>query len=416
MGKKLQPKLRFRGFTDAWEQRRFVECFDFLKTNTFPRDYLQLSGNGTVDIHYGDILINYNSCLSIANNALPCIKREDYLDCHNYSLLKDGDVVFADTAEDRTVGKCVELLKVGERRALAGLHTIAVRNRIECAVGYLGFYFNSPFYRKQLLPKMQGSKVVAISKDVLKQSFISVPSTKEQLLISKLLNKIDSLVDAEKRKLLLLEQKREAYSQKVFSYGSHHGEDAKHWKMMRLGDIATRITRRNKGRSNLPLTISARDGLIDQRHFFSKQVASKNLDNYILLQRGEFAYNKSTSSDSPWGTIKRLDRYDQGCVSTLYICFSTHSVDSQFITTLFNSPIWHREIQAIATEGARNHGLLNISSKDFFDIQLQIPDSLSEQKHIGRFFAAYEQLIRQTAKRIGLLEKKKKALLQTMFI
>ena len=216
------------------------------------------------------------------------------------------------------------------------------------------------------------------------------PSIIEQHEIANALERIDSLIAAEKRKLLLLEQKREAYSQKVFSYGSHHGEDAKHWKTMRLGDIATRITRRNKGRSNLPLTISARDGLIDQRHFFSKQVASKNLDNYILLQRGEFAYNKSTSSDSPWGTIKCLGRYDQGCVSTLYICFSTHSVDPQFITTLFNSPIWHREIQAIATEGARNHGLLNISPKDFFDIQLQIPDSLSEQKHIGRFFAAYE--------------------------
>ena len=283
---------------------------------------------------------------------------------------------------------------------------------------FLSALFTSSRFRNMLLSEVAGvtgsQKRFQIASVLERQEYF--PTQIEQARIGLLFAKVDNLIAAEKRKLLLLEQKREAYSQKVFSYGSHHGEDAKHWKMMRLGDIATRITRRNKGRSNLPLTISARDGLIDQRHFFSKQVASKNLDNYILLQRGEFAYNKSTSSDSPWGTIKRLDRYDQGCVSTLYICFSTHSVDSQFITTLFNSPIWHREIQAIATEGARNHGLLNISSKDFFDIQLQIPDSLSEQKHIGRFFAAYEQLIRQTAKRIGLLEKKKKALLQTMFI
>ncbi|RYQ68238.1 type I restriction modification DNA specificity domain-containing protein [Bifidobacterium pseudolongum subsp. globosum] len=261
-----------------------------------------------------------------------------------------------------------------------------------------------------------GTKMPRAEWKTIAEAYFAVPQAEEQEKIGLLLQKLEKLIAAEKRKLLLLEQKREAYSQKVFSYGSHHEEDVKHWKTMRLGDIATRITRRNKGQSNLPLTISARDGLIDQRQFFSKQVASKNLDNYILLQRGEFAYNKSTSSDSPWGTIKRLDRYDQGCISTLYICFSMHSVDPQFITTLFNSPIWHREIQTIATEGARNHGLLNISPKDFFDIQLQIPDSLSEQKHIGRFFAAYEQLIRQTAKRIGLLEKKKKALLQTMFI
>lgn len=283
---------------------------------------------------------------------------------------------------------------------------------------FLSALFTSSRFRNMLLSEVAGvtgsQKRFQIASVLERQEYF--PTQIEQARIGLLFEKVDNLIAAEKRKLLLLEQKREAYSQKVFSYGSHHEEDVKHWKTMRLGDIATRITRRNKGQSNLPLTISARDGLIDQRQFFSKQVASKNLDNYILLQRGEFAYNKSTSSDSPWGTIKRLDRYDQGCISTLYICFSMHSVDPQFITTLFNSPIWHREIQTIATEGARNHGLLNISPKDFFDIQLQIPDSLSEQKHIGRFFAAYEQLIRQTAKRIGLLEKKKKALLQTMFI
>lgn len=283
---------------------------------------------------------------------------------------------------------------------------------------FLSALFTSSRFRNMLLSEVAGvtgsQKRFQIASVLERQEYF--PTQIEQARIGLLFEKVDDLIAAEKRKLLLLEQKREAYSQKVFSYGSHHEEDVKHWKTMRLGDIATRITRRNKGQSNLPLTISARDGLIDQRQFFSKQVASKNLDNYILLQRGEFAYNKSTSSDSPWGTIKRLDRYDQGCISTLYICFSMHSVDPQFITTLFNSPIWHREIQTIATEGARNHGLLNISPKDFFDIQLQIPDSLSEQKHIGRFFAAYEQLIRQTAKRIGLLEKKKKALLQTMFI
>ncbi len=283
---------------------------------------------------------------------------------------------------------------------------------------FLSALFTSSRFRNMLLSEVAGvtgsQKRFQIASVLERQEYF--PTQIEQARIGLLFEKVDNLIAAEKRKLLLLEQKREAYSQKVFSYGSHHEEDVKHWKTMRLGDIATRITRRNKGQSNLPLTISARDGLIDQRQFFSKQVASKNLDNYILLQRGEFAYNKSTSSDSPWGTIKRLDRYDQGCISTLYICFSMHSVDPQFITTLFNSPIWHREIQTIATEGARNHGLLNISPKEYFDIQLQIPDSLSTQKHIGRFFAAYEQLIRQTAKRIGLLEKKKKALLQTMFI
>lgn len=396
MVKKLQPKLRFRGFTDAWEQRELKTLMKEVDEISSDGEILSVTvANGIYPARNGAKESNPGESI----NRYKVVRIDDIV--YNSMRLWQGAIGISDYKGIVSPAYTVCQVKQGADARF-------------CAYLLRRYPVLCEFYKYS-----QGNSKDTLILKYPEFSRITVtisPSIIEQHEIANALERIDSLIAAEKRKLLLLEQKREAYSQKVFSYGSHHGEDAKHWKTMRLGDIATRITRRNKGRSNLPLTISARDGLIDQRHFFSKQVASKNLDNYILLQRGEFAYNKSTSSDSPWGTIKCLGRYDQGCVSTLYICFSTHSVDPQFITTLFNSPIWHREIQAIATEGARNHGLLNISPKDFFDIQLQIPDSLSEQKHIGRFFAAYEQLIRQTAKRIGLLEKKKKALLQTMFI
>ncbi|WP_129852851.1 restriction endonuclease subunit S [Bifidobacterium pseudolongum] len=390
MVKKLQPKLRFRGFTDAWEQRKGAEVICVRRDNIAnpPRDIVDVELENLIE---GGGL---QGDLSLRTASTSVFHEHDTLFGRLRPYLRK--FWFANTAG----------VKSGE---IWSLYSSALKPEFLYALTQSVQFLNQAL-------QTAGTKMPRAEWKTIAEAYFAVPQAEEQEKIGLLLQKLEKLIAAEKRKLLLLEQKREAYSQKVFSYGSHHEEDVKHWKTMRLGDIATRITRRNKGQSNLPLTISARDGLIDQRQFFSKQVASKNLDNYILLQRGEFAYNKSTSSDSPWGTIKRLDRYDQGCISTLYICFSMHSVDPQFITTLFNSPIWHREIQTIATEGARNHGLLNISPKDFFDIQLQIPDSLSEQKHIGRFFAAYEQLIRQTAKRIGLLEKKKKALLQTMFI
>ncbi|HJE56695.1 MAG TPA: restriction endonuclease subunit S [Bifidobacterium pseudolongum subsp. globosum] len=390
MVKKLQPKLRFRGFTDAWEQRKGAEVI------CVRRDTIANPPKDIVDVELENLIEGggLQGDLSLRTASTSVFHEHDTLFGRLRPYLRK--FWFANTSG----------VKSGE---IWSLYSSTLKPEFLYALTQSAQFLNQAL-------QTAGTKMPRAEWKTIAEAYFAVPQAEEQEKIGILFHKLEQLIAAEKRKLLLLEQKREAYSQKVFSYGSHHGEDAKHWKTMRLGDIATRITRRNKGRSNLPLTISARDGLIDQRHFFSKQVASKNLDNYILLQRGEFAYNKSTSSDSPWGTIKCLGRYDQGCVSTLYICFSTHSVDPQFITTLFNSPIWHREIQAIATEGARNHGLLNISPKDFFDIQLQIPDSLSEQKHIGRFFAAYEQLIRQTAKRIGLLEKKKKALLQTMFI
>lgn len=408
MVKKLQPKLRFRGFTDAWEQRRFVECFDFLKTNTFPRDYLQLSGNGTVDIHYGDILINYNSCLSIANNALPCIKREDYLDCHNYSLLKDGDVVFADTAEDRTVGKCVELLKVGERRALAGLHTIAVRNRIECAVGYLGFYFNSPFYRKQLLPKMQGSKVVAISKDVLKQSFISVPSTKEQLLISKLLNKIDSLVDAEKRKLDLLKKKKTTLLLQVFDQKLRFKRYNTPWKQRHLGVLLEETNEVASDREILSVTVSngiypARDGAKDSN-------PGESIYKYKVVHINDIVYN----SMRLWQGAIGISGYE-GIVSPAYtVCHVREVVDARFCAYLLRSYPALREFYRYSQGNSKD--TLILKYPEFSQIIVAIPPSFSEQEDIANTLDCLNQLIAAETRKIDMLRLKKKALLQQMFI
>lgn len=328
----------------------------------------------------------------------------------------DGDVVIADTAEDQTAGKCVELFDVGNRKVLAGLHTIAARSRVKLGEGYSGFYLSSPAYRRQLIPQMQGTKVIAISKNTLKNTVVALPRLDEQLAIGCLLKKFDALIAAEKRKLNLLERKQKAYLQMIFMDAKKRGRFTGPWRTVRLGDIATRVTRRNLGQSNLPLTISARDGLIDQREYFNRQIASKNLDDYILLHQGEFAYNKSTSSDSPWGAIKQLDKYDQGCVSTLYICFSPHDINPQFLTALFDSPQWHSEIQTIATEGARNHGLLNVSASDFFDIRLQIPVSSSEQERIGKIFATFKELAQRISMKVELLELKKESLLQQMFV
>ena len=150
---------------------------------------------------------------------------------------------------------------------------------------------------------------------------------------------------------------------------------------MSLSEIATRVTRKNKNNeSRLPLTISAQYGLVDQVTFFNKVVASSDMSNYYLLKRGEFAYNKSYSGDYPWGAIKRLDRYDQGALSSLYICFApTDIIDSDFLVHYFESPKWHREVSNIAGEGARNHGLLNIAVPDFFNTQHCITTKKKEQ-------------------------------------
>ena len=158
------------------------------------------------------------------------------------------------------------------------------------------------------------------------------------------------------------------------------------WEEYMLSDFVERVKRKNKNNlCKLPLTISAQYGLVDQISFFNKVIASENMSNYYLLHKGDFAYNKSYSSEYPWGAIKRLDRYEQGTLSSLYICFKPYShVSSDFLTHYFETSKWHQGISEIAVEGARNHGLLNVGIQDFFETMHCLPQNLLEQEKIAK--------------------------------
>ena len=166
------------------------------------------------------------------------------------------------------------------------------------------------------------------------------------------------------------------------------------WEKYELSHFVTRITRRNKNNeSSLPLTISAQYGLVDQISFFNKTVASVDLSGYYLLYNGDFAYNKSYSNEYAWGAVKRLDKYEKGCLSSLYFVFRPNdNVDSDYLTHYFESSKWHKGISNIAGEGARNHGLLNMAVDDYFATKHCLP-SLPEQKKIARFFNAITRRI-----------------------
>lgn len=178
------------------------------------------------------------------------------------------------------------------------------------------------------------------------------------------------------------------------------------WEKYVLTEFVERVTRRNKGNEcKLPLTISAQYGLVDQITFFNKIIASDDMSNYYLLTNGDFAYNKSYSSEYPWGAIKRLDRYEYGALSSLYICFRPlNHVSSDFLTHYFETKKWHQGISEIAVEGARNHGLLNIGIQDFFATKHYLPQSILEQEKIACFLNLIEERIRLQNKIIEKLE------------
>ena len=184
------------------------------------------------------------------------------------------------------------------------------------------------------------------------------------------------------------------------------------WKAEKLSDFAERVTRKNtNNETSLPLTISSKDGLVDQISYFNKTVASKDMSGYYLLKNGEYAYNKSYSVGYDFGSVKRLDRYDMGALSTLYICFALKKHDSDFIKAYFDSLKWYREIYMISAEGARNHGLLNVPTDEFFDTKHYIPQDLAEQRKIADFMIALERRIEAQQSLVDSLKKYKRGLL-----
>ncbi|CGG54479.1 Restriction endonuclease S subunit [Streptococcus pneumoniae] len=194
------------------------------------------------------------------------------------------------------------------------------------------------------------------------------------------------------------------------------GGSSEEWRINKLEEIVDRVTRKNsKLESTLPLTISAQHGLVDQITFFNKQVASKDVSSYYLLEKGEFAYNKSYSKGFPWGAVKRLDKYEKGVLSTLYIVFKPNHVNSDFLLSYYDTNRWHKEVSMRAAEGARNHGLLNITAKDFFETELKMPSTAIEQQKIGALFKQLDDMIALQQQLVEQQQQYKKAMLQKMF-
>ena len=268
---------------------------------------------------------------------------------------------------------------------------------------YYPYFRSFEFIKHKLVPHVYGIRD-GRSIDIEGMKSIEIPYTSlsEQRKIGDYLELLDHLITLHQRKNIYFYEKVTLV-----------------WEQRKLGKLVDRVTRKNQDLvSELPLTISAQYGLIDQNEFFDKRVASKDVSGYYLIENGEFAYNKSTSTDAPWGAVKRLDRYENGVLSTLYIVFGikeNNPVDSDFLVSYYSTNLWHKGIHEIAAEGARNHGLLNIAPADFFETELTMPQDIEEQKKIGKYFEELERLITLHQRKCEETKKLKKYMLQKMF-
>ena len=211
------PKIRFSGFSDDWEQRKFGEVFMSLQNNTLSRAELNDEFGIAQNIHYGDVLIKYDDVLDVSKEPLSYIEKQSIADKFKTSYLQNGDVIIADTAEDETVGKCTEIEGLTDQKVISGLHTMPVRPNRKFAAGFLGFYLNSAAYHDQLKPLMQGIKVTSISKGAMQDTVVKFPlDLKEQEQIGMYFSGLDHLITLHQRKLELLERLRNSLANRCF--------------------------------------------------------------------------------------------------------------------------------------------------------------------------------------------------------
>lgn len=264
---------------------------------------------------------------------------------------------------------------------------------------------------------------------------IPFPPLPEQRRIAQALTALDELIAATNGKLEQMKAYKKGLMQQLFVDSMGGGKslkinylqipklrfpefyEEKEWEEKKLGEIVMRITDRNKENNQNVLTISAQYGLVSQYDYFNKNVASADVSNYYIINKGDFAYNKSRSQGHPYGAIKSLRLYDKGIVSPLYICFRTKSddFDCDFLEYYFDTDLIDGEISQIAQEGARNHGLLNISTTDFFDNVTIFVPTLPEQRKIASCLSAMDETINAYTEKVGLLGQYKKGLMQGMF-
>ena len=197
------PRIRFKGYTEDWEQRKLGEVLESMQNNTLSRAELSTEQGNAKNVHYGDILVKFGEVLSIAEEPLPMIVDDMVIAKYKSSFLQNGDVIVADTAEDETVGKCTEIADLQGETVISGLHTIPYRPLFKFASGYLGYYMNSVAYHNQLLPLMQGIKVTSISKSAMQNTDIVYPkSVDEQKQIGEYFKSLDHLITLHQRKCL----------------------------------------------------------------------------------------------------------------------------------------------------------------------------------------------------------------------
>ena len=415
----IKPKLRFKDKNGnaypEWNSKQFDEVFEILQNNTFSRKELNYSNKSVKNIHYGDILINYPVNLNCQACEIPNINQD--IDLSKYkssSYLQNGDVIFADTAEDETVGKVCELYNVQEKM-LSGLHTIPCRPKFNFASKYLGYFLNSNLYHNQLLPLITGIKVSSVSKSAIKTTEIYYPCLEEQEKIAGFLSKVDELINECEGEVKDLEEQKKGLMQKIFSqqirFKDSNNNPYPDWKEKKIKDISVVIT------GNTPKT-SEQDNYGDKYLWCSpidlgnekyikkteKMLSEKGISKSRKIPKGSILVTCIGSTIGKIGFATEIMATNQQINSML---IKKENNEYIYYSLLYNFPKYMSFVSKQAVP--------IINKTQFENLKIDIP-CLEEQEKIAKVLSKMDELIEEKKALLSDWQQFKKGLLQQMFV
>ncbi|MFS0933372.1 restriction endonuclease subunit S [Enterococcus casseliflavus] len=424
MTNKNIPEIRFSGFIEEWEQCKFENCFNFpVSTNSLSRAMLNFDEGEVKNIHYGDILIKYPSIVDIKREEIPYIT-DVTLEKYESNLLKNGDLIFADAAEDETVGKAVEIRGITFEKIVSGLHTIVARAKEQKAEYFLGYYINSYIYHKQLLRLMQGSKVSAISKKNLQETDLSFPKDfEEQQKIGTFFKQLDDTIALHQRELELLKETKKGFLQKMFPKEGEKVPEIRfpgfteEWEQRKLGELSPlrggfAFKSDNFTNTGIPIVRISNilaDGSVGGE--FAYYDLQRDDENYSLPDKSVLL----AMSGATTGKVAILENPNNNKVyQNQRVGYFTRKQNTNycFISVLVRSKLFLDQLNSVLVAGAQP----NVSSRDIDGFEFFIPSNIEEQQKIGTFFKQLDDTIALHQRELDLLKETKKGFLQKLFV
>ncbi len=402
-----------------WKKVRFGEFFDMLPTNTLSRDKLNNQQGEYQNVHYGDVLIKYPFCLDCNNAEIPYINDGVKF---NMAEVRDGDVIFADTAEDDTVGKCVEVLNVGDRKIVSGLHTYFCRPRHKMALGYLGYYLNSNHFHNQLLPYIAGSKVSSVNRTSIARTFISYPADlSAQRRIAAILTSADKVIAATQKTIAKYKQMKQGMMEDLFNEQCIMNNVQ--WKKVRLGEYIElqggfAFQSRDFSDSGVPLI---RIGDITPNGLNISNSAKLPIDylteyeNFVLnINDTVIAMSGATTGKCTLVTQKDIPALLNQRVGRFRI--KNNSIDKLFLYYIVSNNVYQQKLLLDAVGGAQP----NVSPKQIESVFCNVPilsdgrPNLTEQRRIAAILSDIDAKIAAEEKVLEKYEKAKKGLMERL--